>query len=107
MLTGDAVIDHDVDRFLGAVVDDVQTFQAPTVRQSIHDEVHRPELIRCRRQRQRLVFMRHAVATLALGHGPSALVQTEHALVVGLIALLTIGTLIRDGPEKFGHAPGM
>jgi hypothetical protein len=60
--------DRDLDRFLGAVVDDRQTPDRPAIGQRIEHEVHRPGGVRARRHLQRPALDRDALAFAALAH---------------------------------------
>ena len=90
VLARDAVVDDDVDGLLGEVVDDRQAFQTSTVVESVHHEVHRPDLIRPGREEQRLAFDADATTTPAAAHGqPSLPIEAIDALVVDLDAFPT------------------
>jgi len=48
LFTGDALVDLDRQRLAGEYIEQGQGAQAAPIEQRIRDEVHRPDLIRCR-----------------------------------------------------------
>jgi hypothetical protein len=45
ILAQHAVIENDLDRLLGEIVDQRQALQPPSAVERIHDEIHRPDLV--------------------------------------------------------------
>lgn len=82
-----AVIDCDLAGLLGEVIDNGKALQAPTVGEPVHDEIHRPDLIRAARQQRRLPFESYAFAAASAANGKACkLVEPVNALVIGLHA---------------------
>jgi len=86
----DAVVNGNVDALVGEVIGDGQAFQAATVGQRVADEIHAPDRIGRRRQRQRLALAGRTADLLAAAHGQVRLaIQAIDLLVVHVRVLQT------------------
>ena len=78
-----AVVDRDVHALVREVIGHGQALEAPGIGQGIADEVHAPDPVGCRGDRQRLPFKRWSLGLLASAHGEAGLaVEPVDLLVV-------------------------
>ena len=82
------MIDDDIDRFLGEVIDDRQALQPPAMLEGIADEIHRPHLVRSLRDGEWPALDGDPAASAPPLHlQPFLAIQPMHALDVHLLAL--------------------